>query len=386
MSAPEHEARAPHETDTLVRVPDEHWLAAVAPHLVWLTRPDGQFYYVNDRWCAYTGLSPAASQGDGWQQALHPDDLVVWRAAWLVVADSGQPLELDFRLRQHNGSYQWFVGHTERLRDAHEPSGSWVGAATNIEDRKQQEQQTAALQHAADDAARERETFIGAAVHDMNNQLLIIRGTAQLLQRHLQREAAVPPPRLVAGLTVIQGGTTKLQRLVGELLDLSRLQRGARLALDRRPTDLVALARACVAEHAQTTDHELTLVTTEAEVVGSWDGPRLDRVLANLLSNAIKYSPPASVIRVSVERDMQGAEEAVRLVVQDQGVGIPAAELPHVFEAFFRGSNVIGHTVGSGIGLRGARAIVEQQGGTLVLESIEDLGTRVTVRLPLSGV
>ncbi len=386
MSTPEPEPGAHRDADTLVQMPDERWLAAAVPHLVWLARPDGGFYYVNARWCAYTGLSPTASYGAGWQQALHPDDLALWRAAWQVVAYSGQPLELDFRLRRHDGSYHWFLAHMERLRDAHEPRGSWVGTATDIEVRKQQEQRTAAAQDEANQATRGRDTFIDAAVHDLNNQLQVIRGTAQLLQRHLVREPAAPEPqRIVAGLTVIQGGTTKMGRLVGELLDLSRLQRGAPMDLDCRPTDLVALARACVAEYAQTTDHELTVVTTEEQLVGNWDGPRLERVLANLLSNAIKYSDPGSAIQVAIDHDGSGRHAVAVLTVQDQGVGIPAQDLPHIFAPFYRGSNVVGRTAGTGIGLRGARAIVEQHGGTLELQSSEGRGTRVTVRLPLSG-
>jgi signal transduction histidine kinase len=145
------------------------------------------------------------------------------------------------------------------------------------------------------------------------------------------------------------------------------------------------VARACVAEYAQTTDHELTVVTTEEQLVGNWDGPRVERVLANLLSNAIKYSDPGSAIQVAIAHDGSGRHAVAVLTVQDQGVGIPAHDLPHIFAPFYRGSNVVGRTAGTGIGLRGARAIVEQHGGTLELQSSEGRGTCVTVRLPLSG-
>jgi signal transduction histidine kinase len=107
-------------------------------------------------------------------------------------------------------------------------------------------------------------------------------------------------------------------------------------------------------------------------------------VLGNLLGNAVKYSPAGGEVAVRVvrERDAGGRAWAV-VAVRDQGIGIPVADLPHVFERYRRGSNVGGRIVGSGVGLAGARQIVEQHGGTIAVASEEGRGSTFSLRLPL---
>ena len=118
--------------------------------------------------------------------------------------------------------------------------------------------------------------------------------------------------------------------------------------------------------------------------MGRWDRARIERVIANLVSNALKYSPGGDDVEVGVAREdrADGAAEAV-VVVRDRGVGIPARDLPHVFEWFRRASNVEGRIQGSGVGLASARMIVEQHGGSIAAESREGEGSTFTVRLPL---
>jgi signal transduction histidine kinase len=106
-------------------------------------------------------------------------------------------------------------------------------------------------------------------------------------------------------------------------------------------------------------------------------------VLDNLLGNAIKYSPAGGEVVIQVSREAEGETTWAVLRVRDQGVGIPAADLPHVFERYWRGQNVQGRIVGTGIGLTGARQVVEQQGGRVEVRSQVDVGTMVTVRLPV---
>jgi signal transduction histidine kinase len=135
---------------------------------------------------------------------------------------------------------------------------------------------------------------------------------------------------------------------------------------------------------ATTERHALRLAVDDAPLVGTWDTARLERVVANLLGNAVKYSPDGGpiVVRMAREEDSEGMAWAV-LSVRDAGVGIPAADLPHVFDRFRRGGNVAG-IAGAGIGLTGVRQIVEQHGGTVAVESEVGRGSTFTVRLPLA--
>jgi len=232
-------------------------------------------------------------------------------------------------------------------------------------------------------AEQDRVAFVDAATHDLKNPLTSLKARVQLLLRRIQRGQVLEPTALAAGLAAIDADATRMVTLIDELMDAAHLRTGQALTLTPVPTDLVALAHDCVADTRRRTTHTLVVESSEPALVGVWDRPRLERVVQNLLDNAIKYSPRGGdiVLRTTCEDDPDGKAWAV-LSVQDNGVGIPAADLPHIFERFWRGSNV-GGTVGAGIGLAGARQIVEQHGGTIAVASTEGKGSTVTVRLPL---
>jgi signal transduction histidine kinase len=94
----------------------------------------------------------------------------------------------------------------------------------------------------------------------------------------------------------------------------------------------------------------------------------MERVVANLLDNAVKYTPDGGPITVRLTREHGAAPEAV-IAVQDQGIGIPVADLPHIFQRFRRGGNAVRHFWGTGLGLASVRAIVEAHGRTVAVES-----------------
>jgi PAS domain S-box-containing protein len=230
----------------------------------------------------------------------------------------------------------------------------------------------------------QKDAFFSAASHDLKSPITVIKGTAALLARRLAHVDSPETEPLALGLAKIDEMATKMTALLNELLDVTRLRLARPLELDPRPVDLVALARRAVAEYQATTDlHALRLVYAADEVVGRWDGARLERVLANLLSNAVKYSPNGGEIVVSVATENQSDADWAMLAVKDQGMGIPAADQPHIFNRFHRAYNVRAHIQGTGIGLASARYIVEQHGGSISVSSEEGAGATFTVRLPL---
>jgi signal transduction histidine kinase len=167
---------------------------------------------------------------------------------------------------------------------------------------------------------------------------------------------------------------------IDELRDATQLLAGRQLDLQLNPVDLVALARRAVERHQKGSDADrFQLATDVVSLTGAWDAGRLERVLDNLLSNATKYSPNDEEITV---RTASAGAWAV-LTVIDRGIGIREADLPHVFERYWRAVNVSRRFVGSGLGLAGARDIVEQHGGTISVQSVEGQGSTFTVRLPL---
>jgi PAS domain S-box-containing protein len=238
----------------------------------------------------------------------------------------------------------------------------------------------ARLYRRAQEAIRLRDDVLAAVSHDLKGPLTAIAGQAQLIQRRLAQPEALELADMDEALDRIKRATGRLSALVNELLDVARLQAGRPLQLHLRTTDLVELARRMADEWQETAPHHRVRVETDLlSLVGTWDQFRLERVLDNLLGNAVKYSPRGGEIVLSVAED---GDRAI-LTVRDQGIGIPAADLPRVFERFHRGANVARRTRGSGIGLSGARQIVEQHGGTITVESQERVGSAFTVQLPL---
>src|SRR5215203_286013 len=179
-------------------------------------------------------------------------------------------------------------------------------------------------------AEAEKEAFLDAVAHDLGNPLTTVKGQAQLLRRRA-RQGRTDLATLETGLGAIEGATDRATRLIAELTDAARLEAQRPLDLRRIAVDLVALAEASITEsQAAAAGHPLHLETSVAEVVGLWDADRLTRVLENLVANAVKYSPAGSPVVVRVDRQEAPDGPVAVLSIADQGVGIPADDLPHI--------------------------------------------------------
>ncbi len=233
---------------------------------------------------------------------------------------------------------------------------------------------------------RFEDTFLADLAHDLNNPLASMRIQAQLMQRRLMK--GVLDERVTKdGLSAIEASTGRMARRINELADIARLCLGGVLELRPEEFDLISLIQELRMAHQQTTDrHVVTLQSSASQLIVNWDRWRLERVFDNLFANAIKYSPAGGVVSIglALEETSQGAGAC--LAVADQGVGIPASDLPFVLDRFRRGSNVMGRFAGAGIGLSEAKQIVEQHGGKIELFSEVGRGTTVKVRLPLAPV
>ena len=251
-----------------------------------------------------------------------------------------------------------------------------ASAVTEIELRLKTQQ--------AEQALQAHDELLAMISHDLKNPVSVIRAYVDLLQRWLPPQTPQDVERLRKSLERIGIATTTLTDQIDELLDIAHVQADRPLDLQCHATDLVALARQVVADQQGTTRyHDIVFEAGVTELIGVYDAARTVRMLTNLLANGIKYSPSGGEVRVAVthESDATGSWAVVR--VQDEGLGIPAADLPHIFERFHRARNVAGSIAGTGLGLAGAKQIVEQHSGTINIASVEDKGTTVTVRLPL---
>lgn len=246
--------------------------------------------------------------------------------------------------------------------------------------------ENAHLYQQAQDAIYGRDELLSLVSHDLKNPVGTIKGYAQLLSRMIKRSDVLNTDQLIHGLAKIDETSTQMTLLINELLSMARLQMGQQLDIDLQSTDIIALVQRVVAAQQQTTGrHKLLSHSSSPTLVGQWDIAHLERVFANLLSNAIKYSPHGDDILVEIsQQEVDNIPQAV-IAIQDHGIGIPAADLPYIFEQFHRASNVTRSITGTGIGLSSAHQIVEQHGGTITVESTEGQGSVFTVWLPLSS-
>jgi len=239
--------------------------------------------------------------------------------------------------------------------------------------------ENAQLYQNAQDAIQVRDHFLSIAAHELKTPLTSLIGTAQLLQRRIERDGIVMGAGAKA-MHVIVAQAKRLNKMILSLLDVSRIDTG-RLTIERTPVDLSVLVRRVVEETQATLDkHTVECRLPSEPLLIEGDDVRLEQVVQNLISNAIKYSPNGGPIAVQAEQ--QGHQ--ARLLVRDCGMGIPKNDQPHLFQRFYRATNAdTQHMSGMGIGLYVVKEIVTLHGGTVAVESCEGAGSTFTVCLPL---
>ncbi len=240
----------------------------------------------------------------------------------------------------------------------------------------------AKLYREAVQALRTRDDVLAVVTHDLRNPMQTMQIYATVLQHYAQRHDF---GKAVIEEAVAQIGRAgaKMSRLLAELSDVAMQQAGQSHRLRCSPVELVGLVGEVVAQHqAQIKRHEIRVASSASEVVAVLDRERIERLLVNLLANALKYSPDGGEINVVVGHEQHDETRWITVEVSDQGCGIPEGDLPHIFEPFFRASNVPSSLRGMGLGLASVQQIVEQHRGTIHVTSREGAGTTFTVRLP----
>src|SRR5512139_385397 len=219
-----------------------------------------------------------------------------------------------------------------------------------------------------------KSTFISIVSHELRTPVALIKGYASTLRRD---DARWDKHTISDSLAVIEEEADRLSKMIDDLLDASRLQAGG-LSLNRGDVSLSHLAKR-VAEKLTTQSGQHSIVTEFPDnfPILLADETRIEQVLINLVSNALKYTP-----RGEIKISGQVRPEQVILCVSDQGPGIEAKDLPHIFDRFYRSTNAVKQTKGAGLGLYLARAIVEAHGGRIWADPKPDSGARICFSLP----
>ncbi|HET7676685.1 MAG TPA: HAMP domain-containing sensor histidine kinase [Candidatus Limnocylindrales bacterium] len=255
------------------------------------------------------------------------------------------------------------------------PSGSPELSELAVAFNRMAERLQASIEFVRRDRDRSRD-FLADVSHELRTPIAALRTFNELLQ-----EGSVDEATRHEFLESSRQQIERLDWLATNLLELSKLDSGL-IALDLRPDDLRAVVESALQQAeatAERKDVSLSADLPTEPLRQRHDPQRLGQVLANLIGNAIKFTPAGGRVEVRLRPTEDGAE----LAVADTGVGIEPAELPHVFERFYRGSGANElRATGSGLGLSIVRSIVEMHGGRVTIESAPGRGTTVHVLLP----
>jgi hypothetical protein len=345
-------------------------LAEDMPHLVWETDSAGRSTFQNAKWRSYTGLSRLTRED--WPSVVHPQDSPSMTAIWSRSLESGAECDTYCRVRRaSDGAYRWFQVKAAPVRNSAGDIIRWVGTCTDVHEQRKAEE-------ALVEADKRKDEFLAMLGHELRNPLAAIRHAVRI-----HEDAVEDPAARQWASDVIDRQTAQLSRMVDDLLDVERINRG-RIELRIESLELGAvLARAVEAVRSAMDQkgHAFTSHIQESGLRVRGDAARLEQVFVNLLGNATKYTPDNGRITLTARREKSEAA----ISITDNGVGISAELMPHVFDLFTQGETSLDRAQGGlGIGLTVVKSLTEMHTGRVTVENGPGgSGTTFTVRLPL---
>ncbi len=335
---------------------------------------DGTFHRVNAAWEPTLGYSPAELIGRPFIDLVHPDDVDRTIDEFRRATEEGTTTtRFENRYRHKDGSYRWldWTGRLVPGEDVH------YSAARDVTDRKQIEAALESARREAEAANRAKTEFLSRVSHELRTPLNAILGFAQLLgMDHLdgdQRESQEQ---------ILKAGRHLLD-LINEVLDISRIETG-QLPMSPEPVgvrDALEDALALIGPLAVERGIEISVAEIPSERHALADRQRLKQILLNLLSNAVKYNRPDGSVRVGCE---PVGDERLRIAIVDEGPGINAEQRARLFAPFDRLGAEISGVEGTGLGLAFSRALAEQMGGQLGVDSVAGEGSTFWLDLPIA--
>ncbi|MGH8200225.1 MAG: PAS domain-containing sensor histidine kinase [Steroidobacteraceae bacterium] len=331
-----------------------------SPVMIWRSGLDAKCDYFNEPWVAFTGRRLEQEIGDGWTEGVHPNDFDRCVAHYLDHFRARQPFEMEYRLRRHDGVYRWIFDRGVPFSDEAGGFAGFIGSCVDVDERRRA--QDAQQQHNQEQLtlARDFEKWVLAIVgHDIRDPLNAI----QLATRGLMY-AGGSSGLVKKNAEIVTRGVNRIQHIVADLLDLSRVRQGGGIPIEPRPSDLRAMCQQIIEElKGMAGDRNITF-DCERDVYGAWDEHRILQAISNLTSNAVQHGTPGSAVRLRLTGDAQ------RVVVEVRNEGaIPNELLPRIFEPFRSGRHHGKRGDGLGLGLFIAKEIARAHGGDLELDS-----------------
>jgi len=346
-----------------------------------IVNQDGHIRYANPKALTLSGRSRENALTTPFIEQVHPDDRQRVYSNYLKRLQ-GEPVESQYVIRifHVSGALRWL--EVSAVMIVWESRPATLIFLTDVTDRQRIEEELRLA------LARERELselksrFVAMASHEFRTPLATILSSAELIEDH---GARLPAAERAEVIGLIKGAVRRMNEMVEQVLLIGRAESGG---LDFAPVavDAFALCRGVV-EETRRAGTALELEISGEGAVRLLDEKLLRHVLGNLIGNAIKYSPQEGAKKRAgaIALVLTSAPGQLTFQVRDHGIGIPEADLPHLFDRFHRAANV-GGIEGTGLGLAIVRECVELHGGSITVESRVGQGSTFTVKIPAAVV
>lgn len=335
-----------------------HLMLESLPQIAFTLNEEGAVDFVNGKWYQYSDHEQDFPE-------THPDDHNIIDELERC-RKKGKALELEIRIKNViSGHYRYHLLRVTPVYDEHRIK-NWVGTFTDIDDQKKVE--------------KEKDEFLSIASHELKTPLTSIKAYVQLLERKLKLDKDSSEAGFV---TKVQGQIEKLNTLITDLLDVSKIENG-KLKINKKPVNLENVISNAIETIKQTHERLVKIERhgVKPDILIPLDEIRIEQVLINFLTNAIKYSPHNNQVIVTTFVDEEAQE--VRVNVTDFGIGIPDFKQDAVFKKFYRVEESSLQFQGMGIGLFICSEIIKQHHGSVGVSSIVDEGSTFYFTLPLN--
>ncbi len=324
------------------------------------------------------GCDPSTFTGDFdfWRRSVHPEDLVATEKTLTDALESGgRTFVAEYRVRRGDGSERRLIGHGLVLRNSQGHPLRVFGLNRDITNETQTLDELKRARSLAEAASKAKSRFLDIAAHELRTPVTAASLLLEVLDRQLIRDQCVDPQ----SLRRVRGQMERLSRLVTDLLEVSRLERGL-ITLKLEPIDFGTLIEDMIQNFRLSYPDRLFRWTAPASpIVANADAVRVEEILGNLLDNALKYSEDPAPIEVG----LHASDESVTLFVQDHGPGVAEERKAALFQAFERGTSPLENRhPGLGLGLFISKNLTELHGGRILVGSTPGFGTRFSIELP----
>ncbi|HEY4215753.1 MAG TPA: ATP-binding protein [Gemmatimonadaceae bacterium] len=347
-------------------------LADAIPQLAWMADNSGSIVWFNRRWSQYTGAESSDSFDARWSSAHDPAVVGDVMRRWHASVRSGEPFEMEARLRGERGDYRWFLTRVAPVRDRDGHVARWFGTSTDIQALRE-------ARDAAEAANRAKSDFLAAMSHELRTPLNAIGGYTELIEMGIRGPISDEQRRDLARIRTSQ---QHLLGLIGGVLDLARIESGR----VQYQVENVAVApvfeavHGLVAPQAAAKQQTLDVVPCDPTLVVIADREKLRQILLNLLSNAVRHTPAASVITLTAALCNAAM---VEILVCDNGPGIPVDMRESIFEPFVQLDRSLTQVKdGVGLGLAISRDLARGMAGDLAVAPTAQSGTCFSLVLP----